>query len=84
MIYAIKAAKFDDRFTNFALPDAVTILSPNIEVNAITKNVPVPGPKNPSYAPIINPIKEAYITAFLLLIFFSTSSVPNFLLKRMN
>jgi len=44
----INAAMLEAKLTSFVLPDAVSRSKPTIPVNAIIKNVPVLGPKNPS------------------------------------
>ena len=43
-----KAAMLEARFTTFALPEAVRRSNPAKTVKPRIRNVPVPGPKNPS------------------------------------
>lgn len=82
-IYAINAEKLDAKFTILAFPDAVIRLNPNIPVKHITKKVPVPGPKNPSYAPKNNPIIKDNMYSFLLDSSFLFLT-PKFLLNNKN
>ncbi len=44
----IKAETFDARFTSLAFPEDVRRSKPAIAEKARIRNVPVPGPKNPS------------------------------------
>lgn len=49
----INAATFEDKLTTFAFADDVVISKCNKAVYTKIKKVPVPGPKKPSYIPII-------------------------------
>ena len=72
------------RFSTLALPPAVRRSKPIRVVKAMMANVPVPGPKMPSYRPMPRPMARASAAFFAFIVPSSRFSSGSFRRQRMS